>query len=383
MANKDSVVKHTPQPINGQPSGLKLPKNSKKKQPQTNDLLTKVIISAGICFVFFLICFIAWFLIQLTPVGSDPSYLKRINIPSSSSSTQIGRELEKQGLIRSAAAFDIYVRLSGKGSVLRAGNYRLSPAEGTAQIVEHFIKGSNDEFKITFYPGATLTDISTTNSQKKLDVTSVLKRAGFTDSEIQSALADVYDSPLFDGKPADSDLEGYVYGETYNFNDGASAEAVLRATFKEFYVQIQKNNLITGFQAHHLNLYEAITLASIIQREANTPSDQRQVAAVFYNRLKIGMVLGSDVTYQYIADKTGVARNPNLDSPYNTRRFPGLPPGPIASPGLSALQAVANPASSDYLFFLAGDDGALHFARTSAEHESNITRYCKVGCTTP
>jgi UPF0755 protein len=129
-------------------------------------------------------------------------------------------------------------------------------------------------------------------------------------------------------------------------------------------------------------LYEGITLASIVQREASTPADQQQVAQVFYSRLAIGMQLGSDVTYQYIADKTGVARDPGLDSPYNTRRYTGLPPGPIAVPGSSALLAVANPAEGDYLYFLAGDDGATYFARSLAEHEANIVDHCAVNCST-
>jgi UPF0755 protein len=96
-----------------------------------------------------------------------------------------------------------------------------------------------------------------------------------------------------------------------------------------------------------------------------------------------GIQLGSDVTYQYIADKTGIPRDPGIDSPYNTRRFIGLPPGPISSPGLSALKAVGSPASSDYLYFLSGDDDVTYFAKTEAEHEANISAHCKVKCATP
>ena len=169
-----------------------------------------------------------------------------------------------------------------------------------------------------------------------------------------------------------------------------SAEEILNSTFKEFYTKIQENNLVKGFADHGLNLYQGITLASIVQREIKNPldqknpsSDQKQAAQVFYSRLKINMLLGSDVTYQYIADKTGVARDPTLDSPYNTRQNPGLPPGPISSPSLSALLAVANPANTDYLFFLAGDDGVIYFARTNAEHDANISDHCKVNCSTP
>ena len=157
----------------------------------------------------------------------------------------------------------------------------------------------------------------------------------------------------------------------------------MKRTFAEYYKVVQQEKLVQGFARHNLNLYQGITLASIIQREASSPQDQKQVAQVFYSRLAIDMTLGSDVTYQYIADKTGVQRSPDLDSPYNTRRFPGLPPGPIATPGLTALQAVASPATGDYLYFLSGDDNVTYFAVTNAEHESNIVDHCKVKCSTP
>jgi len=254
----------------------------------------------------------------------------------------------------------------------------LSPAESTAQIVEHLVKGSVDQFSITFYPGATLVDNS--SSTKKYDVTTVLKKAGYSDQQISAAFKKTYTSPLFIGKPASADLEGYVYGETYKFNTGATVEDILQATFAEYYQVVQDSHLIDAFTKHGLTLYQGITLASIIQREASGVADQKQVAQVFYSRLKIGMQLGSDVTYQYIADKTGVARDPNLNSPYNTRRFAGLPPGPIATPGLGALIAVAQPADGDYLFFLSGDDDVTYFAKTSAEHEANIVNHCKVKC---
>ena len=151
-----------------------------------------------------------------------------------------------------------------------------------------------------------------------------------------------------------------------------------------------KNNLVEGFKQQGLTLYEGITLASIVQRESITPpdtsepsADQKQIAQVFYSRLAAGMTLGSDVTYQYAADKLGVARDVNLDSPYNTRRYKGLPPGPIASPGLTALKAVAAPAAGDYLFFLTGDDNITYFAHTDAEHKANIINHCAKNCSTP
>jgi len=295
---------------------------------------------------------------------------------------QIGDELKEQSIIRNSTAFDVYMRIFGRNKILQAGTYRLSPAETVPQIVEHLANGSVDQFSITFFPGATLTDITDKSDSKKYDATTVLKNAGYSDQEIISALKQTYSSPLFVGKPSSTDLEGYTYGETYNFNTGSTVQDILNRIFKDFYAIIQENNLIEDFASHGLNLYEGITLASIVQREVSNPEDQKQAAQVFYSRLDSGMNLGSDVTYQYIADKTGVARDFNLDSPYNTRRYPGLPPGPIATPGLSALLAVAQPAESDYLYFLSGDDGVTYFARTNAEHEANVLDHCKENCST-
>ena len=146
------------------------------------------------------------------------------------------------------------------------------------------------------------------------------------------------------------------------------------------YKVVQEQNLEQAFKKKGLSLYEGITLASIIQREVIGAEDQKLVAGIFYNRLAQGEPLGSDVTYQYAADKTGQERSPDLDSPYNTRRYKGLPPGPIAVPGESALMAAANPTKTDYIFFLSGDDDKTYFAETQAGHEENIKNHCAQKC---
>lgn len=370
--------KITLQPINNQSSGLKHSKKRARRNP--------ILLICGIIFAIFIgvtVGAFLWYSVQLGAAGDGNSPMQKITIAPGSASSQVGKLLEEKSIIRSSVVFDIYVRLSGKNNELKAGTYRLSPGDTLPQIVGHLVNGSVDTFSITFYPGATLVDNVTKDKTKKQDVTTMLENAGYSDDEITTALSQTYSSPLFAGKPASADLEGYVYGETYNFNAGATVSEILQRTFDEFYNKIKSNNLIAGFTSHDLNLYQAITLASIIQREDSDSSTQKQVAQVFYSRMNSGMVLGSDVTYQYIADKTGLVRSPNLDSPYNTRRYPGLTPGPIAVPGLSALEAVAHPANGDYLYFLSGDDGTMYFSKTDAEHEANIAAHCKVKCSTP
>lgn len=374
-------VNHKPQPINGTKTGLR---HSKKLY--AHNFWTWVGVSIVGVILLGGFGLFTWYNIMLSPAGNDPGLLKKITVKPGTNSSQISQLLEKESVIRSALVFDVYVRLSSNNASLKAGTYRLSPSESVPQIVEHFVKGSVDQFSVTFYPGATLSNSSNVKG-KKYDVTYVLTKAGYSEAEINEALNAVYDDPsyvgLFAGKPSGTSLEGYVYGDTYNFNAGDRVEDILATTFKEFYSKIKQNDLEAAFKSRGLSLYQGITLASIVQRESSNADDQKQIAQVFYSRMDRGMTLGSDVTYQYIADRTGVPRDPGIDSPYNTRKYTGLPPGPIAVPGLSALQAVANPASGDYLFFLSGDDNKMYFAHTDAEHQANIRQHCQVKCATP
>lgn len=320
-----------------------------------------------------------WYNAASKPVSGDSSR-QPVTILEGSSPTQIGQLLEEKGIIRSQLAFDIHTRLEGNRNMLQAGTYRLSPSESLGQVVSHLVSGKVDEFTLTFYPGATLTDPTDTPENKKTDVQTVLRRAGYSDAEITAAFKKQYDHPLLAGKPASADLEGYVYGETYNFSSNASVEQILERTFDEYYEALQKNQLVPAFKKQGLTLYQAITLASIIQREVPNPTDQKQVAQIFLKRYREDMPLGSDITAYYGADMIGQRRTVAVDTPYNTRIHTGLPPGPIASPGLTALQAVAHPAKGDYVYFLSGDDDVTYYARTSDEHDANIRNHCQIKC---
>ena len=325
---------------------------------------------------------ITWYMLALRPVANNDADKVQVVIKEGSSPVQIGKLLEEKQVIHSQFAFDIYTRLSKSRNKLQAGAYMLSPGLSTPQIAERLTKGSTEEYTVTFYPGATLNSVKT--ADKTPSHRQVLEKLGFSDDEIDAGFtADYSDLPLFADKPATADLEGYIYGQTYQVAAGSTVEQILRRTFTEYYAQIEKSNLIEGFKKQGLNLYQGITLASIIQREVSDAADQKQVAQVFFTRLADGMMLGSDVTYQYAADKMGVPRDHTLDSPYNTRIKTGLPPGPIGSPGITALQAVANPAPGDYVYFLSGDDHKTYFAHTNEEHEANIVNHCAYKCSLP
>jgi UPF0755 protein len=309
-----------------------------------------------------------WYQTALSAVDARQLDKIPITITSGSTPSAIASQLYEKGLVRNTTAFMVYTRITDTQNRLQAGSYRLSPSESTPEIVGHLTKGAVDTIDITFLPGATLAENR-----------DVFMKAGYTTDQIDKAFAEQPDRPLFDGAPEDADLEGYIFGETYRVSAAASVQDILDVTFDQFEKVIEENDLRTGFAAQGLSLFEGITLASIIQRES-IGGDEPQIAQVFLSRIEIGMMLGSDVTYQYIADKTGVPRDTNLDSPYNTRRYPGLPPGPIAAPGVASLRAVANPAEGDFLFFLSGDDDVTYFGRTVEEHEANIRNHCQVKC---
>jgi UPF0755 protein len=366
----DAPVSLSPLPIGDANSKAKKVSKRKKWLIGIASIVALAILAASAVWV--------WYQVQLSPVNAENTSKIVIEVAPAAAPSDMAALLEDKGVIRNKTAFSWYARLNGVQNQLQAGSYRLSPSESSPEIIKHLVKGSVDTFGITFYPGATLTD-NVSKADNRIDVTSVLLRAGYSQDEITAGLNKTYDHPLFQNKPASANLEGYIFGETYQFNSGASVEDILNRTFDEFYEYIIQHNLVAAYKQRGLDLYQGITLASIIQRESGG-NDKPQIAQVFYTRLAMNMQLGSDVTYQYIADKEGGTRDPNYDSPYNTRRYVGLPPGPIAVPGLAALRAVAMPADGDYVYFLSGDDDVTYFARTLDEHETNILNHCKVKC---
>jgi len=321
----------------------------------------------------------AWYQRELSPVTSDTSRHIRVTIESGETPDAIASQLQSAGVIRSSIAFTIYTKLTNTQNNLKAGAYSLQPSLSTPAIVDHLVTGKQDTFRVTFLPGDTLA-----NGRKAL-----LSLGIYSTSDVDAALGKTYGGPLFATKPAGTDLEGYLYGETIEFDPSATVETILQSFFDQYEAFLSQRHIVAGFKKQGLTLYQGITLASIVQREVSgsdagaASNDQRQVARVFLNRLAAGMTLGSDVTAYYGADRIGAAHSVSVDTPYNTRIHPGLPPGPIATPGNGALLAVANPAHNDYLFFLSGDDGKMHYATTDDQHQQNIASYCQKKCATP
>lgn len=310
-----------------------------------------------------------WYTFAVSPKDPGNTTRQAVTLESGVNAAQIAKILKQEDLIRDELAFSFYTQITGTKDKLQAGSYRLAQNQSVAQIVEDLIKGKTDAFNVTILPGQTLAEIKTT-----------LVKAGFEGTEIDAAFAKKYDHPLLSSKPNRVSLEGYIFPETYQVDSSTTAESLIVRTFDHFKTQLDKHKLSKVLKARSFNLHEAIILASIIQEEVPTAAEQAKVAQVFLKRLKIGMVLGSDPTFIYGASQLNVEPSPSLKSPYNTRIHKGLPPSAIANFNLSALVAVAKPARSNYLYFVAGDNGKTYFSRTVEEHEANVVKHCHILC---
>lgn len=351
-------------------------------------LIVLLLAVAGGAWAFYTYSLKAIFDLDCTSLEADECDATLFDVESGASISDIASELKETGLIRNSLVFQVYVRLNSKGATLKAGSYSLNKSMSTEEIANLLLRGSDDDvFSYTILPGATI-----------FDVHSGLVKSGYSESEIDRAMnADYRDRDfgwIFEGRPEDTNsLEGYLFGETYEFYKDVKVEDILVQFLEGFAEVIEEHQLQEKFTAQGLNLYQGITLASIVQKEANNPEDMAKVAKIFLNRLALEMPLGSDVTVKYavnLADPNGEIYTDNaaaieIDSPYNTRKYAGLPYGPISSPSLEALLAVATPDESmeNMLFFLTGDDGLMYYSDTDAGHQQNIIDYCQVLCNAP
>lgn len=322
-----------------------------------------------------------------------------IEISAGESVKQIANNLKQADLIRNPLAFELYARINNLHAKLKTGKYSFRKTMSARAIAKQLVNGvvSSDVFNLTILPG---TNLLGDKGKSQTGIIHQFRTLGYSEEEINQALTKHYDNPVLKGLYADETklsnpeipvklaLEGYLYGETYQFYNHEKLENVITTILNQFNDVVVSNQLEEKFKARGLSLREGIILASIIQKEART-EDMPGVSMVFQNRLKQGIALGSDVTATYAADITGIdrANATNADilavnSLYNTRKFPGLPPGPIAVPSKAALLAVAEPDSSkaSMLYFLTGDDGLMYYSSTDAEHNQKIRDHCQKLC---
>lgn len=285
----------------------------------------------------------------------------------------IAGRLQAQGLIHDASTFRTYLQYAGLDTTLQAGNYELSPAMTPVQIAHALQDATPKEVALTVLQGWRLEEIAATLPTSGLEI---------TPQEFLAAAAEMPSGYSFlDGIPA-ATLEGFFFPGTYILPRETTTTALITVLLDNFERQL-KPDLENGYAQQDLTIFEAVTLASIVERESVVADEMPLIASVFLNRLDAGIKLEADSTVQYALGYNSRQdtwwTNPlssldlEFDSPYNTYQYSGLPPGPIANPGLSALRAVAFPAQTPYYYFRAACDGSgKHlFAQTFAEHVGN------------
>lgn len=306
---------------------------------------------------------------NLRPV-SDSQTAVTITIPSGSTVDDIAAILKENGLIRDKRVFSQYVRSKSVQDQLQAGTYSLRPSQSVAEITGILTGGNIVKNLFTILPG-----------QRLDEVKSAMINAGFDVSEVEAA----FDPELYAGhpalvdKPVGASLEGYLYPESFQKTAETKPQTIIEQSLDEMAAHLTPE-LRAAFVAQGLTVYQGITLASIVEQEVSNPTDRPIVAQVFLSRLRQGIPLASDATAPYGAIIAGAEPSLTYDSPYNTYKYPGLPPGPISNVSEGSLQAVAHPAGTDWLYFVSGDDGTTYFSKTLQEHENLTRQYCKRLC---
>ncbi len=290
-----------------------------------------------------------------------------VEIPKGSGLRRIAEQLARERLVTSALGFRLYARAKGAQGSLRAGEFRLRRNMTPPELLEWLLHGERVLHKITVPEGFSAREIA-----DAVEASGLARGADFRRLAEDAAFARSL------GIPADR-LEGYLLPDTYHFEKGIDAGGIATAMVRRFQTLFTAE-LQAKATARGLTPHQAVTLASIVEKETATPAERPVVAGVFYNRLGRRMRLESDPTIIYgMRDYAGDIRKKDIHDPtnvYNTYVIDGLPPGPIANPGIEALRAVAEPATHEWLFFVAhGSEEGHVFAKTYAEHRRNVARY--------
>lgn len=313
------------------------------------------------------------------PYLAAPGGAVEITIEPGSPARSILERLEREGVVSSALLARLYLVHRLGDPALRAGEYRFDETASIPEVLDRLIRGDVVTYRVTVVEGLTLEETA-----------EHLATSGF--GELHALLAAMSDpAPIADLDADATDLEGYLFPDTYEFLGGTPEISIVGAMVTNFRRRVEALGWYDGDATQGIgsggravaDLRERVTLASIVEKESRVDEERPLVAAVYSNRLRIGMGLYADPTIIYALKKLGRwdgnLRRPDLklDSPYNTYLYPGLPPGPICSPGLASLAAAASPADVPYLYFVSRNDGTHVFSRTLAEHNRNVAEWQK------
>lgn len=309
------------------------------------------------------LAFAIWFAwAALLPL--QPSQTTFVLLRPGWSTRHIARDLQQQGVIRSSAAFLMVQYVKGLHT-LKAGEYKFDQPANALDVWSRLVRGDVYARTVVVPEGFNMYDIAAAVEQAGL---------GPASDFLTAARSDIFLVRNID--PDAKSLEGYLFPDTYQFTRIDSAHDMAAVMVHRFRQEAQKIGLLGNADTHRV-----VTMASIVEKETAVPEERPMVASVYYNRLARNMALGADPSVVYAALLAGRYRGTiyqsdlQFDSRYNTYRYPGLPPGPIANPGVASLQAALHPAQSDFLYFVSDNNGHHRFARTMEEHARNVIAY--------
>lgn len=283
---------------------------------------------------------------------------------------QIGKRLEQEGIIRSALAFDFVLYETERENALQSGTYTVSPALTPREIAKLFEKAPGEQIVLRIIDGWRLTEVATAVNKAFPSISK--------DAFTAAAVVGDRKNTVLAGMDAKAPLEGYLFPDTYFMRPDMTAPQIVDVLLDTFERKVG-TTLRAASAERKVAIYDIVKLASIVEREARDRKESATIAGVYTNRLRIGMKLDADPTIQYaIGEWRELSLDDlKLDSPYNTYRVAGLPPTPIANPGVAALEGAAKPADVPYFYFVAKSDGTggHAFAVTLEEHEANRIKY--------
>ncbi len=307
----------------------------------------------------------AWFRHAVYADRALPNQTTTVVVPSGATASQVAQLLGDKGVIASPAVFDLLARLRKQQADVRAGEFRFEAHRTLDEVLREVVTGGAQVATwVTFPEGLTAREMAGLLADRSLGERAALER------EFLTATIDV------DGTRTKS-LEGFLFPSTYLFPVNATPAAIAKQMTDQFRSELPADAAQRA-KRQGVTVVDAVTLASLIEREAKADDERRLMAGVYYNRLRLGMPLEVDASIEYIfpQHKTEITRADLAnDSPYNTYKHTGLPPTPIANPGRASIAAALDPQPSDYLYYVYKGDGHHAFARTLAEHNANVARY--------
>lgn len=293
---------------------------------------------------------------------------KIVEIPRGTAISQISQLLSRQGIIPSSRLFSLLVWITGKGGKLKSGEYLLNASMSSREALEQLEKGVVVSHRVTIPEGSTVRQIA-----KFLAQAGLINKEVFLEATLDRQLLEELSIPI-------PNIEGYLFPDTYYFAKGLSPKEIIHTMAAEMQTNFVPEHIAQmeriGYTTHQI-----LTLASLIEKEGALPDERQIISAVYHNRLRKRRLLQCDPTVIYALgedfDGNLKRKHLRLDSPYNTYRYRGLPPGPIASPGREAILAALYPAKVNYFYFVSKNDGSHQFSATLKEHNNAVVKYQK------